>query len=277
MGDHPKNENRRGSNPAPSSCFSQIHAHIPLPFLRKKIGLFLERSLNPEIYFNYRALESTSESEIAEMAATLSAHGRRVTIHGPFYDLSPGAIDPAFRALTVERLSTALTKAIPFRPDSIVFHPGYDPLRFAEHRDLWMRNSLLTWKAILPQAGRIPSAWILIENIFERDPHTLAMLFEKLPSPPFGFCLDTGHFLVFSDVPLDEWLEVLGPRLREVHLHDNDGRGDQHLPPGRGCFDFPALFRRIAGLAHPVIGTIEAHNEADLFEGLAFLKDHERG
>jgi sugar phosphate isomerase/epimerase len=277
MGDRRESEGRTGPTAAPSSCFSQVHAHIPLPFLRKKIDLFLERSLNPEIYFNYKALESTPDTEIAGMAATLSAHGRRVTIHGPFYDLSPGAIDPAFRALTVERLSTALTRATPFLPDSIVFHPGYDPLRFAEHRDVWLRNSLRTWKELLPLAGRIPSTWILIENIFERDPHTLAMLLEKLPSPPFGFCFDTGHFLVFSEVPLDEWLEVLEPHLREVHLHDNDGRRDQHLPPGRGRFDFGALFRRIASLPHPVIGTIEAHSEADLLEGLAFLKDHGAG
>ena len=122
-----RRESGKPSRERAVSCFSQIHAHIPLPFLKKKIDLFLEHSLNPEIYFNYRALESTPEAEIAGMAATLAAHGRRVTIHGPFYDLSPGAIDPAFRALTVERLGTALRKAAPFLPDSIVFHPGYDP------------------------------------------------------------------------------------------------------------------------------------------------------
>jgi sugar phosphate isomerase/epimerase len=254
------------------SCFSQIHAHIPLPYLRKKIGLFLEKALNPEIYFNYRALERMAGDDIAALASTLSGHGRRVTIHGPFYDLSPGAIDPGFRALTADRMIISLKRGAPFNPDAVVFHPGYDPLKFAEHRAAWLRNSLRTWRQLLPQAEKMTGTWILIENIFERDPFTLAELLARLPTPPFGFCLDTGHFNLFSDLPLSDWLEVLGPHLREVHLHDNDGRGDQHLPPGQGLFDFPAIFREISKLSQPVIGTVEAHNEPDLLQALSFLE-----
>jgi sugar phosphate isomerase/epimerase len=253
-------------------CFSQIHAHIPLPYLRKKIGLFLEKGLNPEIYFNYRALEGMAGDDIAALAATLSRHGRRVTIHGPFYDLSPGAMDPGFRALTAERMIFSLERAAPFSPDAVVFHPGYDPLKFAKHREAWLRNSLRTWSQLLPQAKKMTDTWILIENIFEKDPFTLADLLARLPTPPFGFCLDTGHFNLFSDLPLADWLGALGPHLREVHLHDNDGRSDQHLPPGRGRFDFSALFREIPRLSQPVIGTVEAHNEPNLLQALSFLE-----
>ena len=254
--------------------FTQVQAHVPLLHLKRKLSLFLDNSLNPEIYFNHNALESIPVQEVAALAAALGEKNRSVTIHGPFYDLSPGAVDPAFRALTAERMRLALERAALFSPQSVIFHPGYDPLRFAAHRRAWLKNSLRTWRQILPQAADIPGAWILIENIFERDPYTLAELLGSLPSPPFGFCFDTGHFQVFSDVPLVEWLDALGPYLREVHLHDNHGVTDEHLPPGEGIFDFPSLFQRLSLLNHPVIGTVEAHSERNLWKGLAYLERH---
>ena len=150
--------------------FTQVQAHVPLLHLKRKLSLFLDNSLNPEIYFNHNALESIPVQEVAALAAALGEKNRSVTIHGPFYDLSPGAVDPAFRALTAERMRLALERAALFSPQSVVFHPGYDPLRFAAHRRAWLKNSLRTWRQILPQAADIPGAWILIENIFERDP-----------------------------------------------------------------------------------------------------------
>ncbi len=254
--------------------FTQVQAHVPLLHLKKKLSLFLDNSLNPEIYFDHKTLESIPVRELVALAAAFSEKDRSVTIHGPFYDLSPGAVDPAFRALTAERMRLALERAAHFSPHSVIFHPGYDPLRFAAHRRAWLKNSLRTWRQILPQAANLPGAWILIENIFERDPSTIAELLGSLPSPPFGFCLDTGHFQVFSDVPLDEWIDALGPHLREVHLHDNHGLTDEHLPPGEGIFDFPALFQRLSLIKHPVIGTVEAHSESNLWKGFAYLERH---
>jgi sugar phosphate isomerase/epimerase len=270
----PRRADSTGVPVAPSSCFLRIHAHIPLPYLRRKLGIFIQRAIDPEIYFNYRTLEKMPEKEYVELAALLEEAGRKVTIHGPFFDLSPGAVDPGFRALTLERLRVALERARLFRPDCVVFHPGYDPLRFGRHSHVWLKNSIGTWKQLLPLAERMPSTWLLLENIFERNPGTLAELLAKLPSPPFGFCLDTGHFQVFSEVPLSEWFEALGPYLREVHLHDNSGGGDDHLPPGMGTFDFSDLFKRLSLLPDKVIGTVEAHSEADLMQSLSFLGDH---
>lgn len=262
---------RSGELPLPSTCFHRLHAHVPLPYLRKKLPLFLEHSLNPEIYFNHRSLESLPEKKFIDLAADLAEHGRKATIHGPFHDLSPGAVDTEFRLLTIKRISTAMMRASYFAPDCIVFHPGFDPLRFGQHRELWLRNSLRTWKQLLPLAETMASTWILMENIFEQEPSTLKALLEELPSPPFGFCFDVGHFQVFSEVTLDEWLSALGPFLREVHLHDNDGGGDDHLPPGQGTFDFPRLFQRLSSLPQKIIGTIEAHSESDMFIGLDYL------
>lgn len=255
--------------------FSQLQVHVPLHYLKRNLPIFLEKELNPEIYLNYQALRRCSPKEIDLLAGTLLRHGRRITIHGPFFDLSPGAVDPDFRTLTLEKMEATLSVTRPFAPASIVFHSGYDPLRFGEQSEIWLKNSLWSWKKLLPQAAELPSTWLLIENIFEKRPDTLLDLFRDLPSPPFGFCFDTGHFQLFSEVPLAKWLDLLGPYLQEVHLHDNHGQRDEHLPPGEGIFDFGTLFSFLADRIQPPIGTIEAHNAQDLWKGLAFLKSQE--
>jgi len=47
---------------------------------------------------------------------------------------------------------------------------------------------------------------------------------------------------------------MAGPRLRTLHLHDNYGEVDDHLPPGRGTIDWADLFAALAevGYARPL-------------------------
>ena len=46
----------------------------------------------------------------------------------------------------------------------------------------------------------------------------------------FGVCLDSGHaFITKEDIPA--MVRTIGDRLLAVHLHDNTGERDDHLPP----------------------------------------------
>lgn len=53
---------------------------------------------------------------------------------------------------------------------------------------------------------------------------------EKYGAEVLGFCFDTGHAnLVGIDV--EPFIKTLGPRIRVLHIHDNDGLGDLHQIP----------------------------------------------
>lgn len=254
--------------------FERIHVHVPYPALREHLPLLTGHGLSPEIYLPKSSLAGLLSGGGAEDARRVREAGLSASVHGPFADLSPGAVDAGFRDLTRERMRDALRGAARFAASHVVFHPGYDPLRFRDHAQLWLRNSLRTWNGLLPLPEGLAGCWIAIENIFEDGPSTLAALMERLPSPPFGFCLDTGHFQMFSKEPLEAWFDALGPRLREVHLHDNGGDSDEHLPPGAGIFDFERLYRLVGRLGHPVLGTLEMHRVPHIFEGLDHLRSH---
>jgi sugar phosphate isomerase/epimerase len=60
----------------------------------------------------------------------------------------------------------------------------------------------------------------------------LAMVADLLGSRAVGFTLDSGHAAV-SGQRAEDVAREMGRRLALTHLHDNDGKGDQHRPAGR--------------------------------------------
>ena len=194
-----------------------------------------------------------------------------LTIHAPFMDLSPGAVDSKVRAVTIERFSQIFNIAETLKPKVIVFHSGYEKWKYASKIDLWLEGSLITWKHLLPRAEE-QGIRIAIENIFENDPINLRFLMEKMGSQYFGVCFDTGHFNLFSATPLEEWLQQLKPYIIELHLHDNNKSADNHRAIGDGSFDFDTLFSLMKN--KNLIYTIEAHAPEDAFKSLERLKTY---
>ena len=73
--------------------------------------------------------------------------------------------------------------------------------------------------------------------------------------------------------PLEEWLDVLGPFIGQLHLHDNGGKKDDHLALGRGRIDFRPLFAFLkAERPRPPVVTMEVHRYDDIWASLEFLE-----
>ncbi len=53
---------------------------------------------------------------------------------------------------------------------------------------------------------------------------------EKFGAEVCGFCLDTGHANLVG-LDMEEFIQILGKRLKVLHMHDNDGCGDLHQLP----------------------------------------------
>ena len=236
----------------------------------KYLELFIKYSINPEIGFDAFALDTYSEAAVVEVARLLAENGRTVTFHGPFMDLAPGGLDETVRKATVKRLQRTMELVPLFAPRSVVFHAGYDASRYHAHREEWLSNSLATWEVLTKVAEEMGVA-IHLENVYEQTPEMILTLIEKISSEYLGFCLDVGHMNVFGEAPLSEWLDALGPHLKEVHLHDNDGRSDTHAPIGSGTVPFEELFQYLRHLEMKPLVTLEPHEEATLWRSLESL------
>jgi sugar phosphate isomerase/epimerase len=241
--------------------------------LKEQLEAVLSSGLQPEVYFSGYVLDRLSSGDTEGISRALREREVPVTFHAPFMDLNPGAVDERIREITALRFGQVLDLVPLFRPRAIVLHPGYDRWRYDDDVDLWLENSLRTWEPLVKRAESL-SVRMALENVFEEKPAILERLLDKIDSPYLGYCLDAGHGNLFSRVPLEEWVEVLGSRLMEIHLHDNRGEADDHLPLGQGSIDFPSLFALLGKKKIQPIYTIEPHEIAHLQPSLEALKKH---
>lgn len=246
-----------------------VHVHVPYPRVREHLPLLIEHRLNLEIYFPASALDSLRPGDIEQLMEGLD-YGPSISVHAPFMDLSPGAVDPKVRAATMERFSQVIDISEVLAPSVVVFHSGYEKWRYGLRTDIWLEESARTWRPLIERAARLDIS-LAIENIFEDEPSNLRALMAELHTPNFGICFDTGHCNLFTAVPLAAWLDALGPYIFELHLHDNDRDLDAHLPIGDGTFDFRTLFGRLGD--RDIVCTIENHTPERVLSSLNRLKE----
>jgi sugar phosphate isomerase/epimerase len=82
---------------------------------------------------------------------------------------------------------------------------------------------------------------------------------EGVDDRPVGVCLDFGHAHIDGD--LIEAIEAVSEHFTLAHLHDNRGRGDDHLVPYDGSIDWPSALIAVqkVGYEGPLIFELGAH------------------
>lgn len=258
------------SDPSNNLSIGNAHYHLPYDRIDEYLPFMRDRNLNIEIYFGSNNYDSLKIDDIKDLKKRLD-YNPSISVHGPFLDLSPAAIDQSVREATLQRFHNVLDYAEILAPKVIVFHSGYDKWKYDRHVDIWLEKSLMTWREIDRRASDM-GVKIAIENIFEDEPDHLKLLSEEMNSDNFGLCFDTGHFNMFSKLPLTEWLGKIKPYITELHIHDNHRYADEHLAIGDGDFDFKTLFEELRDI--DCLYTIEAHKLEDMEKSLERIKEY---
>ncbi len=130
------------------------------------------------------------------------------------------------RLITVDEIKRALEVAeyIPFR--YLVQHLGVGGEEYDEHAFDAAFSALEELMLFARQRG----VEILLENI----PNALSTAerlnqFLEMTHLDLGYVFDTGHANIGPGVARE--YEVMQPRIRSTHVHDNDGENDRHLFP----------------------------------------------
>lgn len=249
-----------------SRCF----VNAPFRYLQANIDRFIAEGLQPEIGLEGDILYSGSAGEFTAIADRLAAANLACTLHAPFFELSPGSLDPQIRKASRDKIRRAFDLIPVFRPKSIVCHLGYEANKHGYKEQEWFKFSLEAWQELLAvaTAQRTP---FMLENTYEQSPDQHKRMFESLASPYARFCLDVGHVMAFARNSWQDWLPALEPWLGQLHLHDNHGTSDTHLAVGRGLFDFAGFIAYIKQRKLAPIVTLEPHHEGGVQESLETL------
>jgi sugar phosphate isomerase/epimerase len=251
-----------------------IHSTVPYAMLREAdtVRNLRDGGVGPEIYFPAATLDALAPAEAEDTAESLRSAGiRSLSFHAPFRDVWPGAKDEEARRLSVRRISQAIALAPIFRPAGIVTHGGYFGWLFDFHPEEWFASARRSFGELAEEAEKAGTQ-LFVENVFDEAPDHLIRLREAVGSPRLHFCFDPGHAALFSQVPLHKWAEAFGEENRLMHVHDNRGRRDDHLPVGEGTINYRGvLLAALDAGARPIL-TVEPHRKEHFARSVAGLQ-----
>lgn len=122
--------------------------------------------------------------------------------------------------------------------------------RYPQDKDAYFKANKPFFDALIPAMEK-NDVRVLLENSCEINtvghyfPMTAADLNDfiaYLNHPLFGACWDIGHAHIQGLDQHDE-LVALGKNLKAVHIHDNNGKKDQHQSVFNGTLDWDSLMR----------------------------------
>jgi sugar phosphate isomerase/epimerase len=207
----------------------------------------LAAELRVDLEVAYDLHEVLPLPEAKSLRATGEALGVGFTLHLPFVEMNPASLIPSVRQLSEDRLKRALEFGEALGARVGVLHTGQVPVRHPMALALAREALEKTLAALLPLPFPVALENLaLSEEDLNRGPGELKDLLTRFPQ--YGFCLDVGHALVELGPrgPL-RYLEVLGDRLLHLHLHDNHGQKDDHLPVGAGSVPWAKLAPLLKG------------------------------
>lgn len=191
-------------------------------------------------------VESPSREQIEEAREVLRASGMEVCLHAPFFELNPAAFSPGIRRASVEILKKSADFCAAVGGKTLILHSGtrtYEPIEGLPDEE----NPLLKmqWEhniAALQEVNGYANGLgivVCLENIgFNSLDQSFQDLLEmrNAVGSSLQFALDFGHARLHEGI--EKGILFLGEQIRHIHLHDNFGKKDDHLPLGDGDGDF---------------------------------------
>jgi len=240
--------------------------------------LFVSRKLTPEllgqisgagfagleIFCTRSHFEYSAKPEIQAMASALEQHRLQlVSLHAPTSrDMSamresgtPLSICEVERVRRIEAMDELkrvidVTDDLPYA--RLILHMG----GARETADPRKRDAAFSSLEHLILHAHHAGVAICVENTMSEmgDPGYLRAFVDETRLSGLRFNFDIGHANL-SDFPVDERLEKSFSPLRDlvssVHLHDNRGEKDEHIPPYDGTIDWPAAIKLFKSAPEP--------------------------
>ena len=191
------------------------------------------------------------------------------SVHGAFIDVNPASGDPAFRELSRQRGRESCESAVSLGADNVVFHSSAFPFLRGAYLENWAAICASFYEELVT---RYPVR-IYIENAQDLDPTPLRSLMERVSSDRIGVCLDIGHSH-YSRTPVWQWFDQLGQWIGYLHLSDNLGDFDDHLPLGKGSVPWAQVNKLWETLGKEIPITLETGDLTSTRETLRFLRRH---
>ena len=183
-------------------------------------------------------------SQYRQVIETLATTSLKATVHAPYGDLNPAAINDSIWRETVKQLKDCIRLASPIT-NRVTIHPGY----LSSTGKLVPEKVWQMQKETMKQIGKTATEFgvtVCLENMPDipdflcRYPEEIEGIIEDIEG--VSMTIDFGHAHTLKKV--NDFIRII-PKASHIHIHDNHGRSDEHLPLGEGTINWNKLSTEI--------------------------------
>ncbi|MEM2944013.1 MAG: sugar phosphate isomerase/epimerase family protein [Methanomassiliicoccales archaeon] len=233
-----------------SPVFSMLDFEMALGFVSQKFDAW-------EIIGEGRHFLPSIEKQFLEVAPS---YPLQFSAHAPLSDVNIGSLNPRLREAAVREIIDGLKSANRMNFDVYTIHPGFwSPIGLLDKEGVYeaVHKSL----SEIEKASMDTGVRVALENMpnmqisMGRTPDDLMRMLDGFE---IDICFDVGHAHTCQSI--DEFCKLTS-RFVNVHVHDNRGEYDEHLPIGSGTIDFRRVLKLLTGYKGRLV--IEARSMPD--------------
>jgi len=225
---------------------------------------------NIELFMQRPHFDQSDSAHILEISESLKKNGiNAISAHMPIYKyrlddpgerklLTLSLCDPvdSEREFAISELLSAIEACGKLGIRNLVVHTGLLGPENSEDKTREIEVCVGSLKIPIERAGEL-GINLSIEN-GTAPGVTVGMLHKvirRISRGNLGICVDVGHSNLYGKPGED--VKNAMPRLNSLHLHDNNGRSDQHYMPGEGIVDFKQIISLLSEAKFAGIITME--------------------
>lgn len=236
--------------------------NFPVAPIRQELDLiadmgfdYLELTMDPPA-----AHYATVNEEKDALKKALQQNGMTMICHMPTF-VSLADLTESIRRASVQEVTHSLETAAGLGVEKIVVHPAHFTGMGSFVPEIARAYAMESLAVIVSKAAQLDLT-LCLENMFPRsqfciDVPELDDVFTRFPT--LKLTLDTGHANIGSPrgKRTVRLIEAFADRIGHVHVSDNFGKDDNHLPLGSGRIRFPKVLKALKKTGYDDTVTLE--------------------
>lgn len=216
---------------------------------------YLELTMDPPA-----AHHSIVREERKELMTALQSYGMPLICHMPTF-VSLADLTESIRQAALSEVLLSLETAALLRAEKVVVHPAYIAGMGSFVPEMARAFAIESLAAIASKATEL-DLMLCVENMFPRtqfcvDVRDLRDVFNRFPT--VKLTLDTGHANIGSPrgKRTIQLIEAFADHIGHVHVSDNFGKEDNHLPIGSGRIKYSKILKALKKTGYDDTVTLE--------------------
>ena len=201
----------------------------------------------------------------------LESYSLKYSIHAPFMDVNIASLQDQSRLNSIDQIKSSIDLANEINAEAVVVHPGvtsFLPNKYFKKEVYEFANESI--KEIGDYAKDL-GVLATIENM----PNFESMIYQNivdlnqlLVENEMHMTLDIGHANHVGYAPD----EMIFDSIKHVHVHDNLGDDDSHLPLGEGSIDLKYIINTLESKNYDGIYILEVNDYDSIKKSYEYMK-----